>query len=299
VSVLQGKKWRTVARHHADQVLLGADTLTGGDGQDLLVGDQRVHLAPRLTVVAGGTLTPSHGDHHWHHAAPHGHDHAGYDGDGHPHRRWHQDYWHGTPWTGEYGDRVSVASDTLDGGAGNDTLLGDSLALVAPAAALDPDIPKRDRAKVEHAAGDVLEELTALGHHGHGHWWHGGHKAAGYQVTGDDDLLEGGDGDDLLLGQTGDDTLRGGKGNDYLVGGGDHDRLDDGPGCDRGKSGHDTSAKLAGQLAPRLIDWSGQYKGFGSAPGLTSPSPWVADFALDLDDAEHDRALVIRPERRR
>jgi Ca2+-binding RTX toxin-like protein/PKD repeat protein len=296
VSAKVGSKWRTVARHHVDQVILGADTLRGGDGNNLLVGDQRLHMTPLLTVVAGGTRIPLRSDPRWHHEADNGDHHDGADWDDHHHRQWHHDYWHGKHWTGEYGDRVSVASDDLQGGAGNDLVLGDSLALVAPAVALDPAIPKRDVSRVQHEARDVLKEVTELGHHdAHGHWWH----ADGYQVTGDDDLLDGGDGDDLLLGQTGTDTLRGESGSDYLVGGVERDSLDGGPGCDQVKSGHDTSSRLASEIATRLIDWSGQYQGFGSAQGLQSPSPWFADFALDLDDTEHDRALVISAERRR
>jgi Ca2+-binding RTX toxin-like protein len=147
--------------------------------------------------------------------------------------------------------------------------------------------------RAAHEAGDVLQELTELGHHDrHGHWWR---EADGYQVTGDDDHLAGGEGDDLLLAQRGDDVLAGGDDADYLVGGGDHDRLAGGPGGDRVTVGHDTSARLPAALAPRLIDWSGQYQGLGDAAGLDSPSPWLADFALELDDAESDRAFVIRP----
>jgi Ca2+-binding RTX toxin-like protein len=296
VGVQVGKKVRTVARHHVDQIVLGADTLAGGDGNDLLVGDQRLHMAPLLTVVAGGKLAPYRGDHHWHHEKHGAHGHDRYDGDDHHHREWHQDYWHSHHWTGADGDRLAVGSDLLQGDAGNDVLFGDSLALVAPAVTLGAGIAKRDACRVQHEAWDVLETVTDLGHHDEqGHWWH---AADGYDVTGNDDLLEGGEGDDLLFGQTGNDTLRGGTGNDDLVGGGDHDRLDRGPGCDKVKAGHDTSAKLTGQVASRLIDWAGQYQRFGSAEGLQSPSPWFADFKLELDDAEHDRALVIRPEGR-
>jgi Ca2+-binding RTX toxin-like protein len=272
-------------------------------------------MTPRLTVVAGGTLTPYHGNHHWHHDDHDwDHGHRDYDWDDHHHRGWYHGYWTGhghhgdwdhahddDGWHAGYGDRIDVADDILRGGAGNDTLFGDSLVLLAPALVLDPGISARERCRVEHEAWDSLAQMTEVGHHDqhHGWWHHPAHHADGYLVTGDNDLLEGGDGNDILLGQTGNDTLKGGNGDDYLVGGGERDCLDGGPGRDTVKSGHDTSAKLAGELAPRLIDWAGQYQPFGTAQGLRWPSPWVTNFDLDLDDSEHDRAFVIMPKAKR
>ena len=33
-----------------------------------------------------------------------------------------------------------------------------------------------------------------------------------------------------------------------------------------------------------MTEWSGQFRAFGSAQGLVSPSPWIADFGVSLDD---------------
>jgi Ca2+-binding RTX toxin-like protein len=315
VSVKQGSKLRTILRHHADQVILGCDILDGGDGNDLLVGDQRLTMTPLLTVVAGGTLNPYHGNHHWYHEDHNwDHDHGEYDWNDHHHRGWYHAFWkgHGHPsswdhaddddgWHAGYGDKLEVANDILRGGAGNDTLFGDSQVLMAPALTIASNVSSKDRCRVEHEAGDSLEQMTELGHHDKhcGWWYHPTHHDDGYTVTGGNDLLEGGDGNDILLGQTGNDTLKGGNGDDYLVGGGERDSLDGGLGRDTVKSGHDTSSKLASELAPRLIDWAGQYQPFGNAQGLKWPSPWFTNFDLELDDAEHDRAFVITPKAKR
>ncbi len=48
-----------------------------------------------------------------------------------------------------------------------------------------------------------------------------------------DDLIEGGDGDDLIFGEADDDTLKGGNGNDYIEGNIGNDSLEGGAGNDR------------------------------------------------------------------
>ncbi|HSC71494.1 MAG TPA: hypothetical protein VLH58_09085, partial [Candidatus Methylomirabilis sp.] len=293
-----GHGWRTSLIHHVDQLSLGNDWLTGGDGNDLLVGDQQLHMAPTVTVVAGGTR-PHTPDHRWH-------DDDWYDWDHHHHRNWHTDFWYHhdhCAWTSGAGDIVLLGGDTLDGGAGNDVLYGDSLALDDPAAVVGSGVSPWDAGWVQHEAEEVLAQLTELGgHHQHHGWFHHHYDAAqdGYQVTGGGDLLTGGDGSDLLFGQGGQDNLSGGAGADWLVGGHDQDTLYTGVNKKEDKlySGDNDSKDLRENLQSRLIDWSGQYKGFGSAPGVGFPSPWAQPFELQIANQyeDEDAVFVLMPQ---
>ena len=124
-------------------------------------------------------------------------------------------------------------------------------------------------------------------------------------VTGGGDLLTGGDGSDLLFGQGDRDILDGGAGVDWLVGGHDQDTLYTGVNKKEDKlySGDNDSKDLRENLQSRLIDWSGQYKGFGSAPGLGFPSSWAQPFELQIaNEYEDDNAVFVlmpQPTRRR
>jgi hypothetical protein len=289
-----GKYWRTTLIHHVDQLVLGNDLLLGGDGNDLLVGDQQLHMAPTVTVVAGGT--------HPHGPGPHWYGDDWFDWDHHHHRHWHDDYWnhHWYPhWLHGPGDIVLLGGDTLDGGAGNDVLYGDSLALDAPAAVVDSSVSKKDVGWAQHEAEEILGELTELGgHHDYHGWFHHHHDddQDGYQITGGGDVLNGGDGSDMLFGQGDRDTLDGGAGADWLVGGQGHDTLYKGYNKkeDKLRYGDDNSKDLRQELQARLIDWGGQYTGFGSAPGLRFPSPWAQPFDLEIKDGyDYDDAVFV------
>lgn len=296
--VQSGHSSRTILIRHVDQLTLGNDSLTGGEGNDLLVGDQQLHMAPTVTVVAGGAR-PHGPDQRWH-------DDDWYDWDHHHHRNWHEDFWrqHGHDDRGQgAGDIVQLGDDMLDGGAGNDVLYGDSLAMDAPAVVVDGSVNGTDVGWAEHEAEEVLTELTELGgHHERYGWFHHHSEAAqnGYQVTSGGDLLVGGDGSDLLFGQADWDTLDGGAGADWLVGGHDRDTLYRGVDKreDKLRDGEDHSRDLREELQGRLIDWSGQHQGFGSAPGLGFPSPWAQPFELHIADHHEydDGVFVLMPQ---
>jgi len=220
-----------------------------------------------------------------------------YDWD-HHHRKWHDDYWKHCgqhDWHDNWhlwaGDFVTLGSDTLDGGAGNDLMFGDSMALYAPILTVDSGVSKKDACWVRHEAGEILDELTELGgHYVHHGWFH--HDATtqdGYQVTGGGDILTGGDGDDILFGQGGDDILNGGTDNDWLIGGDGKDLLDKGTGKDKASHGNDYSRDLGEKVQARLIDWIGESED-SHVPGngtchqaKVSPcAPWVKDFVIDF-----------------
>jgi Ca2+-binding RTX toxin-like protein len=310
-----GWQWKSVLRHHIDQINVGNDTLSGGDGNDLMVGDQRFHNTPSVTIVAGGTaVLPGH---RWH-------DHRWWDTswwdwsdhDEHWHERWHDDYWSHHPGWHHHGagDIAIIGNDVMDGGNGNDLMFGDSLALISTNVALGAGVSTRDWAV--DAAWDALEDIAEVGHHeAHHGWWHHHHVdwnhgwdhhhhgddwggdvwGEDFQITSGNDRLTGGAGDDIMLGQNGDDRLDGGAGNDYLVGGGDHDTLSGGTGSNTTRSGHDTGSTLADKIEARWVDWSNHLRPYGSAQSLLSPSPWIAVYDLDLDDTCQDEAYIIRP----
>jgi len=111
VSVKHGKHVQTRLEHHIDYIVAGKDLLVGGDGDDVLVGDNWSYIAPQVTVTSDG-----YADHHdcWHYSFWY-HDH----GWGHWQGSHHGGYHHDGP-----GDVWVVGNDTMDGGDGNDILFG-------------------------------------------------------------------------------------------------------------------------------------------------------------------------------
>ncbi len=249
VSVKCGKKTVLNLERHVDQIFAGNDSITGGEGDDVIVGDRWTVMAPRLTVVAGPAFC-------------HHHDHGcdGWDSDG-----------------GACGNALAdgwiTGNDTLDGGAGNDVVFGDTAAFAAPVLAVDPGVSKCGFRSVRDAAEDTLGDLIemGLGLSSQGTWFHLGDCDGGLYLSRsngascghscdkgktDSDIIQGGDGDDLLFGQGGDDTLLGGAGNDWLIGGDGHDHLDGGPGCDKISHGWDCCRDLRSRVFARLSPWT-------------------------------------------
>jgi hypothetical protein len=114
VSVKHGRSVQKHLVHHIDRIVAGNDTLVGGDGDDVLVGDNWSYVAPRVTVTHGHDGC-GHYD-FWYHDRDWGHGHGNHHGwyDWHHHKDHHdgpRDEW-------------IVGNDTMDGGDGNDILLG-------------------------------------------------------------------------------------------------------------------------------------------------------------------------------
>ena len=261
VSMKHGRSFETRLEEHIDRIFAGNDSLVGGAGDDVMVGDNWKYVAPRITLTPDASSAVGHHD-SWH--CPNEWDHQGHsDGPG--------DVW-------------IVGNDTMDGGAGNDLMFGDSVVFVAPTMALAPGVNWRDHYAVRNETRDVLDDLVEMGLH-----QNFGFAPAYPNVTGGNDTLLGGDGDDILFGQGGDDGLQGGAGNDWLIGGDGKDTLDKGTGKDKGSSGDDSSKELWERVQECLIDWAGQYDG-SPIPGngtchhaeVTLCAPWVKDFVIDL-----------------
>ncbi|WP_429127795.1 DUF5801 repeats-in-toxin domain-containing protein [Aeromonas veronii] len=112
---------------------------------------------------------------------------------------------------------VSVGSDLLQGGAGNDVIFGDSI----HADNVDGGWFEFVADKPGKSGGQLLNELYSQ------------HAVYGKEgAVGGDDTLEGGDGNDVLYGQKGNDILIGGDGIDILIGGTGSDTLTGGVGKD-------------------------------------------------------------------
>ena len=123
---------------------------------------------------------------------------------------------------------ASVGGDVIEGGAGDDILIGDSVNSDAAALEFQIDIPQGsgwetfdrlengesslraswDRADTTEYIRNNLDTITQESVDDNGQPRDGG-----------DDILKGGSGDDILYGQEGNDTLYGGEGHDVLIGG--------------------------------------------------------------------------------
>ncbi|MFP7409094.1 DUF5801 repeats-in-toxin domain-containing protein [Aeromonas veronii] len=121
---------------------------------------------------------------------------------------------------------VSVGSDLLQGGAGNDVIFGDSI----HADNVDGGWFEFVADNPGKSGGQLLNELYSQ------------HAVYGKEgAVGGDDTLEGGDGNDVLYGQKGNDILIGGDGIDILIGGTGSDTL-------TGGTGKDTFKWMAGDV---------------------------------------------------
>ncbi len=141
--------------------------------------------------------------------------------------------------------------DTLDGGAGNDILFGDSIVLPATAGQGYEALQNYVAVKLGKESVSDFEVHKYISQH-----------ASEFDISTDihkDDTLIGGTGNDILFGQgghdrldggVGKDTLYGGSGNDTLIGGNDNDILIGGLGNDilTGGSGEDLFKWVDGDL---------------------------------------------------
>jgi Ca2+-binding RTX toxin-like protein len=222
------------AGHPLERVLLGNDLVLGGGGNDLVIGDALVTRSATVRLLAGGTPLP-----------------AG---------TWHDDDWNdageqGEPW--QQLDRhdhdlgpVRVGADQIDGGLGDDLVLGDSLASISITLQLaDGTLTGFCDLTMLSVVYWLTLEDPSFG------------TAAGVEPDADD--IDGEQGDDILFGQAGEDAISGGEGDDWLIGGADRDVLDGGAGDDTTYSGNNNSSALRAAVAARQIDWEGAFSRFG------------------------------------
>ncbi|MDB5862129.1 MAG: cya 1, partial [Ramlibacter sp.] len=167
--------------------LIGAaDQLNGGSGDDLLVGDSSF----AAHAFAGGPLSLG-GDGHWH-----GHGHWYWDWNHHHNDHDHHDDWHGhghgrdqVRFSSLVDDVVLVgAADTLNGGTGDDTLVGDHHVTVA--AIVGGPVLAGEGATLPsgYYQGDSAVAVDGI--------------VGNLTITGAADLLQGSDGNDRLVGDS-------------------------------------------------------------------------------------------------
>jgi len=268
VQVKHGKHWHTHVEHHVDVVSFGNDEIRGGDGNDLVVGDDFVTRTATVTVTPGGAPEKHGDDDDWH--DDDWKDRAWWDWEGHHHHHGHDDdhghdHHHHDGHSGHFD--VKVGADRLFGDAGDDMVWGDSLAVVATEVKRGAGVGSRDFDAVDGDAEDAIEVFATLtdtadvwlalhDHHHHDHDHHHDHWSS--------DEIYGGDGNDILFGQAGNDRLRGDAGDDWLIGGDGNDDVDAGRSKkDRQTSGNEDSSTLRAAVGARLVNWSGTFKGFG------------------------------------
>jgi Ca2+-binding RTX toxin-like protein len=225
ISMKFGRRIQYQLIHHIDRIFVGKDSLIGGEGDDVLVGDHWGYLAPEITVTSGGWTGYHHGWHRnsWYHHSRgsygvwnHGQDnHCGWYGSSHQ----HQNHYDGLE------DEWIIGNDSMNGGTGNDVMFGDSIVLTEPTMASAPDVSWWKFRSVRHEVEDILEDIVMIGQHGNFDDCHA--------VSGGSDCMVGGAGDDILFGQGGNDKLYGDADNDLLVGGYGKDALVGGPGKDK------------------------------------------------------------------
>jgi Ca2+-binding RTX toxin-like protein len=280
----------------------GEDWLDSGQDDDLAIGDNR-------TVVAGVV-----GDLHW--AFPAGTDASSGCTYSHGHGCHSPAY--------DLGVRVEIenlvddlkieaADDKLDGGNGNDLLIGDNFTVVAAGIGSSPAGVNGVAVYIRR----VIDDLTVRGGSDRVNGGNGQDVLLGdnstlvtpvvgnsagrcgprvdlvdcVHITGRSDRLEGNEGDDRLFGQEGCDTLLGGDGNDKLVGGSGADCLNGGPGLNNlNYGGTDNPGDVAQELANALLH--------EFSPSAFGSSTWVRSFVLDLaqiqQELDPNRDMVVR-----
>ncbi|MFK3974684.1 type I secretion C-terminal target domain-containing protein [Pseudomonas sp. NPDC087358] len=148
-----------------------------------------------------------------------------------------------------YSEVIVQEDDTINGGAGNDILFGDTFQYTVSAGNVLQGYAamKAYAQSVDSTVSTVQDVHKFIANH---------YTAFDVSASGDGkDNLLGGDGDDILFGQGGNDTLDGGKGNDILLGGDGNDILMGGPGADIlvGGAGADQFVWKAGDYGNDVI----------------------------------------------
>lgn len=196
---------------------VGADQLDGGDGNDVLIGDDNLLIQPAFTLpvgLAGDFERFAEG------VADAGHElaHAVLDlGDIAHHQReavvtetyQHKHKHYSRDVLEHHIDLVEMSNDTLRGGAGNDQIIGDAFIVRIAEATLVEGGSTRDFGDdvdwQDHDWKDKygLDDLGWKHHHHHDHHdHHDHHHHYGPSVKVGADTISGGDGDDLIWGDS-------------------------------------------------------------------------------------------------
>jgi len=298
IQVQHGRYYETDIEHHVDLIMMGNDTIYGGTGNDLIVGDAFVMRAPSVTLTAGGSANHYNYDptddwlngENWNY---HGERASWW-------RAWDfDDYYHTRQ------DVIETDADVIYGGTGNDLIWGDSVALLTSTINRGAGISSRDYADASNDVGDALGALSALTNetdywldfrdrdhdHSHDNFTYTNQadkdfEHAHHHNLDDADFISGGDGNDILFGQDGTDTIQGNAGDDWLIGGGSsYDYLDGGTGRNHVYQGDNNSEQLEDLVEAAMPTWSGAFSTLGlpvvpfsANTATTQGHPNLADF---------------------
>ena len=179
-----------------------------------------------------------------------------------------------------------AGADTIIGGNGNDHIYGNSINVVA--GSMDGGDSLLGGAGNDYIQGNAGND-TIDGGTGNDRLYGGG----------DNDSILGGLGNDYLQGNKGNDTLSGGDGNDFLHGGADNDSLSGDAGNDQlfGDAGNDTL--IGGAGIDTLTGGSGNdmfvFKGHDAAFATSGTAAWVTDEIADFSHGFDTLKLDFRP----
>ena len=301
--VQHGRHLKTEIVHHVDLIMMGNDVIYGGDGNDFIVGDNLDVRAPSVTLAVAEPGT-HFDDHDWHDR-----EHWGEHGE-------RASWWKGWGYGDHHDqmDAIEVGSDIINGGAGNDLIWGDSIAMLSTTIIRGAGISNRDFARASNEVDEALDNLITVSDdsvfwlnfadHNHDHsrdnysWLHIGDRAHELSLHHDydgGDIISGGDGNDIIFGQDGSDVLHGDAGDDWLIGGADKDVLVGGSGRDKLYQGENRSrqlTELVGNATP-LINWNGMNGSFFDATDKSTDkvcsSAWLNDFLNHVGQSENER----------
>lgn len=192
----------------------GSDTIRGGDGEDVLLGDNGRITRPGGTLVSTTSVQPVR------HVAM---------ADTTPGVTSASDTLYGDAGDDvlygqlDDGDDELGSGDRLFGGAGVDTLIGDlAVVVLTPAEQVGEEATLTLRKEIISEDVYVAGTLVPVTH-----------VPPAWALVGGSDVAHGGDGDDVIRLGAGDDLANGGAGDDAIFGGAGDDALWGGPGRDR------------------------------------------------------------------
>ncbi len=319
-----GSSTATLLTYHVDDLNVGGDTISAGNGNNLVIGDDYLVDTPSVTISLGGTPlfkssngSPAPLNWPWPWLcqtctpqAP---------------AAWPYPY----PWTAPAGpanwvwptphsgpdnspaDSIKTGEDLIMLGNGNNLVWGDSVGDLATQQVLPPaGSPLPPWQRVGPDAADILNEVVDMSSHPNDvqdrGWW--GTLPGSLDTQDNNDLLSGattiiaGNGSNVLYGQSGADTIIAGTGDDWLIGGGPggHSTVLSTGGNAIIEHGNDNSGALSALIAQLITQWSSWFTIFGSAPGLVFPSPWIASYQLNTNAnfgpaGSSDEFFVITP----
>ena len=253
ILVAKDRIWSTATSGLAD----GNDTIDGGEDADVILGDNgwivRTYVAGAPTTLADGAIIRDA-------RVTNGTEVTGsYGGDrllggGGP------DELHGQRDTfrhtaGANGVSAStIDGDELDGGPGDDVLIGDLGRVVTVLEDGSRARPISDSSPflqaTLHSAGSRTRLVTLFNQHDADHVDRGDRSLPSQFGAEGDDVLLGGANSDVIHGGSGDDVANGGDGPDTIFGGDGNDAAWGGPGVDELFGGHDEDSL---DVAPRIF----------------------------------------------